>query len=178
MSEYTFNGALPTMQDALRAMAALSNVGGQLSADEQRKFIENAHISFKEIESKMMQPQIIIDAYIQLDKITPKFVQDLALFSPFGPENADPLFVTQNVYDSGGSKLVGRGFHHIKLELVDKSIETPIQAIAFSSDSHFKRIKEKQPVDICYTIEENKHGAKSYTQLMIKDIKDKPSVQD
>ena len=128
-------------------------------------------ISFKEIESNMMQPQIIVDAYISLDKITSKFVKDLSLFSPFGPENADPLFVTENVYDSGGSKLVGRGFHHIKLEVVDKSIDKPIQAIAFSSDMHFKRIKERQPVDICYTIEENKHGAKAYTQLMIKDIK-------
>ena len=51
MSEYSFNGALPTMQDALRAMAALSNVGGQPSADEQRNFVENAHISFKEIDN-------------------------------------------------------------------------------------------------------------------------------
>ena len=51
MSEYSFNGELPTMQNALRAMAALSNVGGQPSADEQRKFVENAHISFKEIDN-------------------------------------------------------------------------------------------------------------------------------
>ena len=51
MSEYTFNGVLPTMQDALRAMAALSNIGGQPSAEEQRKFVENAHISFKEIDN-------------------------------------------------------------------------------------------------------------------------------
>lgn len=51
MSEYIFNGVLPTMQDALRAMAALSNVGGQPSAEEQRKFVENAHISFKEIDN-------------------------------------------------------------------------------------------------------------------------------
>ena len=51
MSDYSFNGTLPTMQDALRAMAALSNVGGQPSAEEQRKFVENAHISFKEIDN-------------------------------------------------------------------------------------------------------------------------------
>ena len=51
MSEYSFNGVLPTMQDALRAMAAMSNIGGQPSAEEQRKFVENAHISFKEIDN-------------------------------------------------------------------------------------------------------------------------------
>ena len=51
MSDYSFNGTLPTMQDALRAMAAMSNIGGQPSAEEQRKFVENAHISFKEIDN-------------------------------------------------------------------------------------------------------------------------------
>ena len=39
MNEYTFNGALPTMQDALRAMAALSNYSWQPSAEEQRNFV-------------------------------------------------------------------------------------------------------------------------------------------
>ena len=51
MSDYSFNGAQSMMQDVLRAMAALSNVGGQPSADEQRNFVENAHISFKEIDN-------------------------------------------------------------------------------------------------------------------------------
>lgn len=128
-------------------------------------------ISFKEINSKTMRPQILVDAIIQFDRINNKFVQDLALFSPFGPDNENPVFVSENVLDSGGSKLVGRGFHHIKLEVVDETIDTPMQAIAFSSDTHFKKIKEKQPISICYTIEENRHGAKSFTQLMIKDIK-------
>ena len=58
----------------------------------------------------------------------------------------------------------------ISLELVDRTVSEPVQAIAFSSDTHFKKIKEKQPVDICYTIEENRHGGSSYTQLLIKDI--------
>ena len=51
MNEYSFNGTLPTMQDALGAMAALSNYSWQPSADEQRIFVENAHITFKEIDN-------------------------------------------------------------------------------------------------------------------------------
>ncbi len=128
-------------------------------------------ISFEEIESKMMQPQITVDAEISLSDITPEFVQELSLFNPFGPENENPVFVTRGVLDAGGSKLVGRGFHHIKLELVDKTVSEPVQAIAFSADAHFNKIKERQPVDICYTIEENRHGGSTYTQLLIKDIK-------
>lgn len=50
MFNYTFNGELPTMQDTLRAMAAFANFG-QPSYEEQRKFVENAHITFKEIDN-------------------------------------------------------------------------------------------------------------------------------
>ena len=50
MNNYIFNGELPTMQDTLRAMAAFANVG-QPSYEEQRKFVENAHITFKEIDN-------------------------------------------------------------------------------------------------------------------------------
>lgn len=55
MGNYIFNGDFPTMQDTLcamatRAMAEFSNVG-QPSYEEQRKFVENAHITFKEIDN-------------------------------------------------------------------------------------------------------------------------------
>ena len=38
------------MQDTLRAMAAFANVG-QPSYEEKKKFVENAHITFKEIDN-------------------------------------------------------------------------------------------------------------------------------
>lgn len=50
MIDYSFNGVMPTIQDTLRAMAAFSNVG-QPSYEEQKKFVENAHITFKEIDN-------------------------------------------------------------------------------------------------------------------------------
>ena len=49
MNNYIFNGELPTIQETLRAMAAFANVGP--SYEEQRKFVENAHITFKEIDN-------------------------------------------------------------------------------------------------------------------------------
>ncbi len=128
-------------------------------------------ISFDEIKPKMMQPQILIDAEIQLCKITPKFVSDLSMFSPFGPENENPVFLTRNVVDAGGSKLVGKELHHIKMEIIDSSVTRPLQGIAFGQDSYFRLFKEKHPVDICYNIEENSHGSNTFTQLMVKDMR-------
>ena len=50
MKNYIFNGKLPTMQDTLRAISVFANVE-QPSYEEQRKFVENAHITFKEIDN-------------------------------------------------------------------------------------------------------------------------------
>lgn len=128
-------------------------------------------ISFDEVKPKMMQPQIMIDAEISLNKITPKFVNDLLAFGPFGPENENPVFLTRNVVDAGGSKLVGKELHHIKMEIVDSTITRPLQGIAFGQDAYFKQFKEKHPIDICYNIEENMHGNNTFTQLMVKDLR-------
>ena len=128
-------------------------------------------ISFDEIEAGTMRPQLLVDLEIPLSSITNDFVKDLGTFAPFGPENRNPIFLSRRVVDSGGSKLVGRGFQHIKLEVIDPSTDEPIQAIAFGFSEFFKAIKECQAFDICYTIDKNRHSGDPYTQLIIKDIK-------
>lgn len=128
-------------------------------------------ISFDGVKPRMMLPNIVIDAEIKLGDITPAFVRDLSLFNPFGPDNENPVFLSRKVSDTGESKLVGRGFKHIKLEVTDGSVEQSVQGIGFCQDHHFKQIKEKQFFDMCYTIEENTHGGNAFTQLMIKDIR-------
>ncbi len=128
-------------------------------------------LSFDGIEPRMMLPQITVDAEITLSEITSCFVEGLSLFNPFGPENENPVFLTRNVFDSGNSKLVGKGYRHIKLEVIDETTENPMPGIAFCQHEYYKRIKEGLPIDICYTIEENTHGNKTFTQLMVKDIR-------
>ena len=128
-------------------------------------------ISFDEIEVGTIRPQLLVDLEISLSTITDKFVESLANFAPFGPDNSNPVFLTRGVIDDGGSKLVGRGLQHIKMELVDATIDKPMQAIAFGFSDFFEELKQYQPIDICYTIEKNRHSGKAYTQLMIKDIK-------
>jgi single-stranded-DNA-specific exonuclease len=128
-------------------------------------------LSFDEIEKKMMEPRINIDAEISFSQITPDFIEGLKMFAPFGPDNENPVFLTRNVIDTGNSKLVGKDFQHIKLEIKDEAFGTPMQGIAFSQKSHFEKIKNGFPVEICYTVEENTHGSNSFTQLIIKDIR-------
>ncbi len=157
----------------------LENFGGHtyaagltLREENLQEFRERFNsLSFDMVESRMMSPQITVDAHVSFADITQELVEGLSLFSPFGPENENPVFLTRGVYDAGGSKLVGRGNRHIKLELLDGTVTTPVQGIAFSQKDYFARLKEGLPVDICYSIEQNTRGNRTFTQLMVKDIR-------
>lgn len=125
----------------------------------------------KNIQPNQLSPHIDIDADITFADITPDLVQWLKKFNPFGPGNQKPVFRTRNVFDFGTSKLVGKNLEHIKLELEDDSTSRVISAIAFNMAPYFEHIHAHKPVDICYTIEQNKHNHAESVQLMIKDIR-------
>lgn len=118
------------------------------------------------------QTQAILDveAVIDFKDITKKMHADLKKFAPHGPCNLKPLFCTQNVYDYGTSKVVGRHQEHIKLELVDSRSSNVMNGIAFGQSAAARYIKSKRSFDIVYTIEENAYK-RNEVQLQIEDIK-------
>ena len=109
-----------------------------------------------------------IDAIIDFKDITKKLQADLKKFSPYGPCNTKPLFCTNQVYDYGTSKVVGREQEHIKLELVDSQSSNVMNGIAFGQSASARYIKSKRSFDIVYTIEENIYK-RGEAQLQIVD---------
>ena len=156
----------------------LENFGGHTYAAGLSMKIENVPEftrRFEEYVTSHILPEqtsatIDIDAQLDFRDITPKFFFDLKKFNPFGPDNHKPIFITQNVYDYGTSKVVGRDQEHIKLELVDNKSNNAMNGIAFGQSSQVRYIKTKQSFNICYTIEENTHK-RGEIQLQIEDIK-------
>lgn len=116
-------------------------------------------------------PQIDIDAILEFKDITPKFFRILKQFGPFGPGNMKPVFATKRVFDYGNSRMVGKEQEHLKLELTDASSENVMNGIAFRMSEYNEPLKALNPLDICYTLEENNFNGNTSTQLMIKDIK-------
>ena len=128
------------------------------------------------IQPNQLSPQLDIDASIEFADITPELVTSLRKLNPYGPGNQKPVFCTQNVFDFGTSKLVGKNLEHIKLELEDNSTSRVINAIAFNMAQYFEHIHAHKPIDICYTIEQAKHNSNGESiQLLIRDIR--PSKQ-
>ena len=121
------------------------------------------------IQENMLTPEIEIDAKLCLNDINKKFFRILKQFAPFGPGNMSPVFMTENVIDTGFSRIVGK--NHLKLDVVHPHIRGyPISAIAFQQSDAYDIVK-KGPFNICYHIEENEWNGTVKLQLNIKDIK-------
>jgi single-stranded-DNA-specific exonuclease len=157
----------------------LENFGGHMYAAGLSMREENIPEFTKRFEEFVAEnileeqtyPQIEIDAVLEFKDITPKFFRVLKQFGPFGPGNMKPIFVSKKVFDYGTSRLVGKEQEHLKLELVDSSSENVINGIAFRMHEYNDHLKALNPLDICYTIEENSFNGNTSIQLMIRDIK-------
>ena len=124
----------------------------------------------KTIEKKMLTPTITIDEKIQLLDITPKFFRILKQFAPFGPSNKQPVFLSENLKDTGYCKTVGEDDKHLKLSL--KQVNSDVfKAIAFGLGDKLSLIKNKTQLSAVFNIGENNWNGVKSIQLKLLDIK-------
>lgn len=123
------------------------------------------------LENEELVPELNVDIRINFSDITPKFVRILKQFAPFGPGNLSPVFLSDNVVDTGYSRAVGN-HKHLKLTVMQKdNPDDTFAGIAFQKGDLFDRIHEKEPFSMCYYVEENFWLGKTTLQLNVKDIK-------
>lgn len=133
----------------------------------QNKFNKYVH---QHITDEQLIPEIEIDLKINFADITDKFIRILKQFAPFGPGNMAPVFLSEQVIDTGRSRIVGQ--KHLKLNLMQKTSRSQaVSAIAFQQAHHYERIRSGEAFSICYHLEENEWQGKVSLQLNVKDIK-------
>jgi single-stranded-DNA-specific exonuclease len=133
----------------------------------QQKFEE---VVSSTIQDHMLVPEIEIDEQIELSDITPRFFRILNQFSPFGPGNMAPVFMTKNLVDKGAVRIVGN--NHLKMDIqASEKDERAFPAIAFSQAKHFDDVLRKKRFSACYAIEENVFNGNVSLQLNVKDMK-------
>jgi len=120
------------------------------------------------IVERSMTPEIEYDIEIPLRTITPKFFSVLKQFSPFGPGNLNPVFMSKNVWDVGDATIVGN--NHLKLSLTQEEGGRIFKAIGFNLGEHYDKVSQGISFDICFIIEENHFNGHINLQLNIKDI--------
>lgn len=163
----------------------LENFGGHVYAagltlkeDNLAEFAERMdRFVAGKITTEMLVPVIDVDARLDFAQITPKFFRILKQFQPFGPGNSNPIFMTEDVYDSGSGRKVGAGGVHMKLDLIQESQPYhQIAAIAFNMAGYYDYIREGNPFDVCYAIVENYYRGSSTLQLRVRDIKEREEI--
>ena len=116
-----------------------------------------------------LTPKINIDKVIDIDAVDDKLYRIIKQFSPFGPKNLSPIFVSKGVIDNGYGKQVGGDKTHLRINA--KKNKGAIAGIGFGMGEYFEIINDNQTFDVCYSIDENEWNGKKSLQLRIRDIK-------
>ncbi|PJA09790.1 MAG: single-stranded-DNA-specific exonuclease RecJ [Flavobacteriales bacterium CG_4_10_14_0_2_um_filter_32_8] len=123
-----------------------------------------------QIDPELLIPQIGIDAQLELNQITDKFYKILKQFAPCGPGNMRPVFMSENVFISETSRVVGN--NHLKMEVFqEENPKLKFSCIAFNLGHQLDELAAGVPFSIVYNIEENYWNGKTTLQLNVKDIR-------
>jgi single-stranded-DNA-specific exonuclease len=142
--------------------------GMTMSTDKVEAFCQKfEEVVSGSIHPDMLIPEIVIDAEIGFNDITPTFNKILCQMEPYGPDNLRPVFLTRNVYDTGFSKIVKE--KHIRF--VVKNNGVTITGIGFDLAHKMSLISKDHPVDLVYKIEENEWNGEKSLQIKVIDIK-------
>jgi single-stranded-DNA-specific exonuclease len=135
--------------------------------------IEAFREKFKEVSRRELTyedtvPKLNIDLEIELTDISEDFVQSIDTFSPFGPQNMRPIFLTRNCEVLGQPYVVGN--NHLKMRVRKGS--AVFDVIGFGFGRMAKIISDKGClVDLVYAVEFNTFNDRTYIQIRLRDIK-------
>ena len=121
------------------------------------------------ITEDQLSPKIAVDMEIDIDAVDDKLFRIIKQFSPFGPQNLSPIFVSRSVVDSGYGKRIGADKSHLRINA--KTASGSLAGIGFSMGDAFEKIKDYSEFDICYSINENEWNGRKNLQLRLNDLK-------
>jgi single-stranded-DNA-specific exonuclease len=122
------------------------------------------------LQEENLLPEILIDSRLKLSEITPKFLKILSQFSPFGPGNMRPVFLSEDVSIVGSPRIVGT--NHLVLAFKQEGCDKVFDAIGFNMGEFCNSLmKENLKVDIVYTIDKTSKDGRVFPQFKLKDIR-------
>ncbi len=146
------------------------------------------------ISDEMLEPELSIDATIELNELNPKFFAIARQFQPFGPDNMRPMFHAKNVEVAGTPKTVGKATPHLKFQVRSTAVlrtngtqvaanllpftigGAPIEAIAFGMGDRILELKGpdgkgRKDLELVFYLEENEYNGRITPQLVVKDFR-------
>lgn len=132
-------------------------------------------LRFNEIVHKRLcdenfEPELMIDAEVNLHDIDDRFWKILNQFEPYGPNNSKPVFVSKDLRIVGTPMKVGKD--HLKLKVAQNGSGT-FEAIGFNLGNFMDEVMNCREggMHIAFTVDENTWNNRTTLQIQIKDIK-------
>ena len=122
------------------------------------------------IDPNLLIPEIKVNCMMPLALITPKLLRIISQFAPFGPGNMTPVFMAENLKDTGYAKGVGGEEKHLKLSVTQNG-SRPIGSIGFNLGDKLPIVKNGRNFSAVFSIEENEWNGNISMQLKLRDIK-------
>ncbi|MDP4236155.1 MAG: single-stranded-DNA-specific exonuclease RecJ [Bacteroidota bacterium] len=198
---FDIHSALKRCEDKLVTFGGHKYAAGvSMLPDRVAEFREAINLVANEMVSDtMLQRELIIDASIDLNELTPKYFAVIRQLAPFGPDNMRPLFYAKDVQVVGTPRIVGKGIPHLKANLrsrkkIDYEIfkanrtdtnpntipfnlgGNPIDAIGFGLGTRIDELKGdrgklREDIEMVFALDENEYNGRTTPQLVIKDFR-------
>lgn len=179
ISNFNIYEALQKCEDLLIHFGGHQAAAGlAVELDRIKEFKEKFNQIVKAtIKEEDLFPEISIDAKIKLSEITPKFLRILDQFSPFGPENMRPVFLSEGVIINNTPRLVGK--NHLVACFKQNGSDKIFDSIGFNMREYLDLLlNKKNKFDIVYTIDKTIKDGRTFPQLRLKDLKINESVNE
>lgn len=125
----------------------------------------------KTIDRNLLTPEIKIDTALELSAIDDKFWRIVKQFAPFGPGNMTPIFMSEDLKDTGYGKCVGEDDKHIRCTVTQSGREKFV-CIGFNLGDKLNLIKDRNRFKAVYSVDENHWQGNVSLQLKLRDLKE------
>ena len=173
VKDFDIYNALEASAEHLEQFGGHMYAAGMTLKEDNYQNFKNAFekVVSETIHPDLLTPEILIDAEINLTDINEKLVRLLNQFEPFGPQNMTPTFMSKNIKDTGYGKTLGQNEEHLKL-YVKQQNSHGFGAIGFGLGSKLELVKNQNPFDAVYSIDENEFNGNVTLQLRLKDFRE------
>ena len=121
------------------------------------------------IAEEDLLPELHIDSKIKFSEITPKFLRIIDQFSPFGPGNMRPVFLSEDVH-AVSSRIVGT--NHLLLSLKQECSDKVFDSIGFNLGDFHEKIKHNNVAfNVVFSVDRSVRDGRTFPQFKIKDLK-------
>ena len=124
----------------------------------------------KTIDKSLLTPEIKVDMKIDLPQVNDKLWRIIRQFAPFGPGNMTPIFMTDNLKDTGYGKCVGEDDKHLRITTTQSGKEKLV-CIGFGLGDKLDIVSNRKPFKAVYSVDENHWQGRTSLQLKLRDIK-------